>query len=848
MLLRFLFILFCLLASVPTHGAETPHLEDLLASLNASIHDETLSIQNLSSETLQEKQMETAMQSESRAYRILMASHRNLLLSSHTPLSELEKARADQQTALTTLDTYLQRIQRQEERLTPLLRQTEQRKQLTLEQKTALTSGEEKNPEIDLVQKTIEKLLILLKEKAQLLESLMTTQEQRRQEVLEIRKDMENLFQVFQQTLRERRTLDLFQKSEGFRALLDPSTPLAVFLQIRNSILRLLTPSFWLEEIRPLFQLPPATAMRILVLGLFLLPLALRMRSFLRKQETLHSNGWRAVFLETSRKALPLLVLAIFTETMIRSQPTLSGTGLFKVITGFTWFLALFRLLTAFSEACGREGRPSITPDQLDILKKFTRLFFLFTPLFILSLWIFPQGNPLILMERILLEICVVILVFRFWSRPTPSPSSPPTIRTGLHLASKAIALGAPALELLGYGFLALFWYWAWGVTFIISGTYLLFFTAVREWVKAKGPSPDSRETSEGLPPLTRLGVRMLPFMLLPLFLFIIAQAWGLHESLFPLVLAIFRYPVNFGGMEFSLLRLFQALCVLLLTLVATRSFRAFIEKRILMESGVEQGLRTSILTLIGYLIWGFGILSALHVFGLNTTSLTVAFGALGVGLGFGLQAIFNNFVSGIILLFERPIQVGDVIEIDGIWGVVTRINVRSTVVQTYDNASLIIPNANFISSRLTNWSFKDQRLRKHIDVGVSYSSDVKRVEKVLLEIAANTKGVLTYPAPDVHFMDFGDSALVFRLRFWSTLQEFRKVETQIRFAITLEFRKEGIEIPFPQQDLHLRSDYRFDTEEKRRQESRKPEGEEKPMQACEEGPLASGPLPHSPG
>ncbi|TYT75317.1 mechanosensitive ion channel [Desulfobotulus mexicanus] len=223
----------------------------------------------------------------------------------------------------------------------------------------------------------------------------------------------------------------------------------------------------------------------------------------------------------------------------------------------------------------------------------------------------------------------------------------------------------------------------------------------------------------------------------------------------------------------------------------------------------MDQGLKTSILTLEGYVIWGIGILSALNVFGLNTTALTVAFGALGVGLGFGLQTIFNNFVSGIILLFERPIQVGDVIEIDGIWAKVTRINVRSTVVQTFDNASLIIPNANFISARLTNWSFNDLRIRRNITVGVSYGSDVKKVEKILLEIAGNTKHVLVHPQPDVHFMDFADSALIFRLRFWSTIDNFMRVETQIRFSITEDFRKAGIEIPFPQRDLHIRSDFR---------------------------------------
>ena len=138
--------------------------------------------------------------------------------------------------------------------------------------------------------------------------------------------------------------------------------------------------------------------------------------------------------------------------------------------------------------------------------------------------------------------------------------------------------------------------------------------------------------------------------------------------------------------------------------------------------------------------------------------------GALGIGIGFGLQNIFNNFLSGIILLFERPIQVGDEIELNGVWATVKKINVRSTIVQTYDNASVIIPNSDLISTQVTNWSFKDRRLRRNIDVGVAYGSDVELVRKTLLEVAEKTNRVLKIPKPDVIFKDFGDSALIFQI------------------------------------------------------------------------------------
>ncbi len=194
-----------------------------------------------------------------------------------------------------------------------------------------------------------------------------------------------------------------------------------------------------------------------------------------------------------------------------------------------------------------------------------------------------------------------------------------------------------------------------------------------------------------------------------------------------------------------------------------------------------------------------------MHVFGLNTATLAVALGALGVGLGFGLQNIFNNFISGIILLFERPIQVGDDIEINGTWASVKKINIRATVVQTYDNASLIIPNSEFISSQVKNWSFKDKRLRLKIAVGVAYGSDTELVRETLLEIARSTSRVLKRPEPDVLFTDFGDSALIFTLRLWTDIDSMLKVGTAIRFEIDRLFKERGIEIAFPQQDIHIR-------------------------------------------
>ena len=191
---------------------------------------------------------------------------------------------------------------------------------------------------------------------------------------------------------------------------------------------------------------------------------------------------------------------------------------------------------------------------------------------------------------------------------------------------------------------------------------------------------------------------------------------------------------------------------------------------------------------------------------GVNATSLAVVAGALSIGIGFGLQNIFNNFISGLILLFERPIQVGDYVEVNGLWAEVKQINVRATIVQTFDNASVIIPNSDFISQQVTNWSFKDPRMRRNIDVGVAYGSDIELVRKSLLEIAAQTPQVLKYPKPDVLFMEHADSALLFRLRFWTHVDNYWTTATDVRFELDRRFRELGIEIAFPQRDLHIRT------------------------------------------
>lgn len=374
------------------------------------------------------------------------------------------------------------------------------------------------------------------------------------------------------------------------------------------------------------------------------------------------------------------------------------------------------------------------------------------------------------------------------------------------------IAISGMVLELLGYGTLAIYWYISWGKTMVVLTLSGLIIGASGEWIPGVAQSSQQAElphihqhTSNSFSMLWL--IKQISFIIL-FFLVTIALmlSWASSDFVFPTLYNILTYKVIVGSMNFSILSIIQAVTLLIITHFIAKSWRHFFQKNFLGKSGLDQGLQESMTTITVYSIWIFGIFMALIIFGLNTTTLTVAFGALSIGLGFGLQNIFSNFISGIILLFERPIQVGDDIEVNGLWANVRKTNVRSTVVQTYDNATIIIPNSELISNRVTNWSFKDKRLRRKIKIGVEYGSDIELVRTTLLEIASKTQKVLKYPEPDVLFEDFGDSALIFTLRFWTFIDYFLTVETDIRFKINKLFMERGLVIAFPQQDINIKS------------------------------------------
>ena len=261
------------------------------------------------------------------------------------------------------------------------------------------------------------------------------------------------------------------------------------------------------------------------------------------------------------------------------------------------------------------------------------------------------------------------------------------------------------------------------------------------------------------------------------------------------------------GTTEVTLSAILMFLFILLIIVVFSRLFARKLVDRILIRLQIEEGTRYTFRRIIELTFILIGAIIAFQSIGINLSGLAVIFGLLSVGIGFGLQNITSNFVAGLILLFERPIKVGDRVTVGGIEGDVMDINIRSTTVRSLNNIDIIVPNSEFVSSQVVNWSHGDRKIRLDIEVGVSYQSDLDTVLRSLKEVALENPEILRNPEPDVHLREFGDSSWNMKLRIWiDNPKRHPVVRSDINCAIVRKFRENGVEIPFPQRDFHLRS------------------------------------------
>jgi potassium-dependent mechanosensitive channel len=351
-----------------------------------------------------------------------------------------------------------------------------------------------------------------------------------------------------------------------------------------------------------------------------------------------------------------------------------------------------------------------------------------------------------------------------------------------------------------------------WGHLTLLAATMILLFSlsfrlaqgvssgmslAASRWQGRKADSEASRVPN----------VRGLGFPLIFISLLLASLAWVLTfvggGSLF---LEVIRHRVGWDSFTFSIYRIFCILFLLFAVRAGIAIARSAIERLPDRYRDLDAASVQSIDSIVTYALWSLFFLSSLGLLGLSFRNLAVIAGGLSVGLGFGLQTIVNNFFGGLILLFGRSIQPGDLLELDQLKGYVKKVTIRNTLVQTFSGATVFVPNSLLVSQKLINWTYGDRKYRQEIQVGVAYGSDVEQVTQLLLEAARQSSKVLSVPPPRVRFLDFGDSTLVFSLRVWIKGWADRYADSEVRYHMTRLFRENGIEISFPQLDVHIKS------------------------------------------
>jgi small-conductance mechanosensitive channel len=260
-------------------------------------------------------------------------------------------------------------------------------------------------------------------------------------------------------------------------------------------------------------------------------------------------------------------------------------------------------------------------------------------------------------------------------------------------------------------------------------------------------------------------------------------------------------------GVSLTLVQIFLLVALLLGVFWISARTKSFLFNRFLVNSGLDRSLQYAISQIVSNIVLVVGVFIVLDNAGIHLGTLAVFAGAVGVGIGFGLQNIASNFISGLVILAERPITIGDRVEVAGVAGQVQQIRARSTVILTNDNITMIVPNTKFIDSPVTNWTYGDPRVRFRIPIGVAYGSDLDKVRDALLEVARENSHVLHDPQPTVFLDNFGESSINLDLVVWSKEMSYRprRFRSELNFAIARKLREAGVEIPSPQRDLHFR-------------------------------------------
>jgi len=279
-----------------------------------------------------------------------------------------------------------------------------------------------------------------------------------------------------------------------------------------------------------------------------------------------------------------------------------------------------------------------------------------------------------------------------------------------------------------------------------------------------------------------------------------------IYGVIYDWIAGLFKLSFTLGNTEIVLGKFVSFGVIITITVYFTKFVKVILEEEIFPRITLPRGIPGATSMIVGYILAGLGGYFAITAAGVDLGTFGLIVGALSVGIGFGLQGVVLNFISGLILAFERPIQVGDTVEIGTMTGVVKSIGVRSSKIHTYDGMEVIVPNGNMTSNNLINWTLSDRKRRYDINVGVAYGTNPRQVLELLKKVATEHPEVMKYPEPWALFDGFGDSALNFRVRIWCSIDTGLQTKSDIAVGINDALNAAGIEIPFPQRDLHLRS------------------------------------------
>ena len=810
-------------ASQAVDQPKTANSESDQESFENAVRDEKYDLANIEQNFKRWEILKNSTINEIEAYRIQNTTHENLLFVLHTRNEILETALNNNRLAIKSLSERIVEFEKIGNSVPDWIAGLSGRISIAEKRMTELNQQNETAVDIPEIRKKLKSLLDILHEKKKRGESFLKNYNELFDKLKRTKSDLEGT----RRRLDER--LKLQERSKLFERKLQPYASLGInnlALEMKTAGDRaggILKADLW-QQLWDNFQRSGGITQAIF-LGLFLLPILVRKKllGFLQSTEQRLEGpvlSFRRLALVMLRRSFLLICVAVllWLYDLLELPQINYNLGRFLYYTVITLLLTRWGIDYFKARLGGSDSDLHRVVNKK--LSQFFRTLRLLVIIYLLFISLFDSDSASVWIFRLAIETFLFVWAVSFWRALDNMRAG--DIRLGetaapcfLHLAARgwgyAVFGGALLIDLIGYRALSVHWLVSWAETLSILLWAYIGWLSIQEWHHSQKAMLEVREDG-GTPlaagPLGWFLVQMTRLLWLSVLLAGILMAWAGSDFMIEALVKLFNLDLSVGSFSISFKGILLALIIFCITHAATRIGRRLLSEKVLDSRDFERGLKDSIVTISSYIIWSLGILFALGVLGVNTTSLAVVFGALSIGIGFGLQNIFNNFISGLILLFERPIQVGDYVEVNNIWAEVKEINVRSTIVQTFDNATVIIPNSDFISQQVTNWSFKDPRMRRHVDIGVAYGSDIELVRRTLLEIPEHIPQILKHPRPDVLFMDHGDSALIFRLRFWVHVDSFYTSTTNVRFELDRRFRELGIEIAFPQRDLHIRTDH----------------------------------------